>query len=366
MFLALCMFFGNSEAGVPAWIELGGMYDTEPMLVFSDPYINYVHGLEGNLRMGSGLGKDVSTWTERDHWSLFVDVQQYMDTGDLGATMGVVQPPQEIFNPAGFYLGELSLTREAGDGRWYIHLGSMSADMDFVAPEATGLYVHSAFNNQYNISMAQFPISPFNSLGAAVGLTLSDTLQLKSGVYQLSRMRTDESIRGWQWELSPDNGLLGFMQLDGTFDSNEESALPTTGWEVGTFLSRDEASMDRVSNHGVYGNVTFPVRDHSVGWVSVNQGLNPSVNPVPLWVAGGWISDVSLLDRAQDLLVTGLSWSQYSFDSLDNREVMVEIEYHYAAADWLTLLPNVQYFLDTPSPNGVFPVTMGVGVVAEY
>ena len=69
--------------------------------------------------------------------------------------------------------------------------------MDFVAPDAAGLYVHSAFNNQYNISMELFPISPFNSLGTVFGVTVHDELEVKVGLYQLSRIRTDERFRGW-------------------------------------------------------------------------------------------------------------------------------------------------------------------------
>ena len=47
------------DVQLPDWIELGGMYDTEPMVVLAYPYVNYVHGLEANIRLGTGLGKDV-------------------------------------------------------------------------------------------------------------------------------------------------------------------------------------------------------------------------------------------------------------------------------------------------------------------
>ena len=353
------------EATFPDWVELGGMYDTEPMLVLAYPYANYVHGLEANVRLGTGLGKDPSEWQEQDHWSVYGHFHQFSDTGDLGALMGVVQSPQEIFNPAGVYMGELAIKRDPGDGWLYVRMGSISADMDFVAPDAAGLYVHSAFNNQYNISMEQFPISPFSSLGAVVGAPLSDTVEVKTGVYQLSRFRTDENIRGWRWDLTRDNGVVGFFQMNASFDEEPTNNLPQTGWQLGTFLSRDEASMDRERNHGVYGNLTMSVSRHSVAWISVNHSLHPAVNPVPLWVAGGWISEAHWFDRPQDLVVTGLSYSQYSFIDPYNFETMLEVEYHYVVNDWLTLLPNVQYFAYTPISNGVFPITAGVGIIAE-
>ena len=351
---------------LPDWVEVGGMYDTEPMLILAYPYANYVHGLEANVRMGTGLSKDVSEWEEKDHWSLYGHFHQFSDTGDLGAIMGVVQSPQEIYNPRGVYLGELALRRDPGDGWLYVRLGSISADMDFVAPDAAALYVHSAFNNQYNISMEQFPISPFSSLGAVVGAPLSDTVEVKTGVYQLSRFRTNETIRGWRWDLNRNNGVVGFFQVNASFEDIEPTSnLPQTGWQFGTFLSRDEASMNREPSHGVYGNATVALSQHSIAWVSVNHSLHPAVNPVPLWVAGGWISEAHWFDRPQDLVVTGLSYSQYSFVDPYAFETMLEVEYHYAATDWLTLLPNIQYFAYTPIPNGVFPVTAGVGIIAE-
>lgn len=359
----LCMNF--VDAGTPEWIQFGGMYDTEPMLVLADPYVNYVHGLEANVRVGTGLGKSTGEWTEKDHWSVYAHLHQFMDTGDLGAVMGVVQSPQEIFNPEGIYLGELALIRESGDDWFYMRVGAISPDMDFVSPEAAGLYVHSAFNNQYNISMEQFPISPFSSLGTVFGATLSDSLEIKTGVYQLSRMRTDETIRGWQFDLSQDDGVVGFFQLNGTIGEEPVNNLPQNGWQFGTFISQDEKSMDREPNHGVYGNYTFQASEHSVIWLSANQGFQPSVNPVPLWVAGGWISEGHWFDRPQDLIVTGLSWSQYSFDDWNNQELMTELEYHYMVNDWLILLPNIQYFIDTPNPNGVLPMTAGIGIIAE-
>jgi len=358
-----CTQFATAE--IPNWVEFGGMYDTEPMLVLAKPFVNYVHGLEGNVRLGSGLNKSTADWEEGDHWSVYGHIHQFTDTGDLGAIMGVVQSPQEIYNPRGLFLGEFSLIREPGDGWLFLRMGLISADMDFISPDASGLYVHSAFNNQYNISMEQFPISPFNSLGTVIGVTLNETVEVKAGLYQLSRIRTDETLKGWKFDYSEDNGKLGFLQLNGTTGAPPVNNLPQTGWQLGTFVSQDEETMDREPNHGVYGNLTFRTSERSVGWVSANQGMHPAVNPVPLWFAGGWISEAHWFDRPQDLIVTGLSWSQYSFKDPSNQEVMVEAEYHYMLNDWITLLPNVQYFVQTPNRNVLIPIIMGVGIIAE-
>ena len=59
-------------------MEIGGLYDTEPMFILARPYVNYAHGIEGRIRLGTGLAKAPSEWVEPDHWSAFLDLQQYM------------------------------------------------------------------------------------------------------------------------------------------------------------------------------------------------------------------------------------------------------------------------------------------------
>ena len=99
--------------------------------------------------------------------------------------------------------------------------------------------------------------------------------------------------------------------------------------------------------------------------MSVSYGMHPSQNPVPLWIAGGWVSEGILKSRPQDLLMMGASWSQFTFDDWSNRELLLEIESHIQVTEFLTLLPVVQYFVLTATPTLLVPVTAGVGVIFE-
>ena len=103
-------------------IEAG--YVAEPFLVPGDSglMVNYAQGVEVAPQFSTGFGyDDAAKWLEKDHWILTLDVQQYNDTGDLGGDMGVVNSPQEISNPAGLYLGEVSVTRDPGNGWLYLN-----------------------------------------------------------------------------------------------------------------------------------------------------------------------------------------------------------------------------------------------------
>lgn len=364
MLTLLCCSFVQA-AELPDAVSVGFMYDAEPMLFLGDELINYAHGIELHVDLSSGFEKEVTTWVERDHWVYSIDFQQFSDSGDLGAMMGVVHSPQEIFNPAGFYLGESSLARQYGDGQWYTKFGLVSMDMDFLAPEISGLYVHSAFNNQYNVSMENFAISPLTALGGVVGFQMTDTLEAKTGVYQLSTVMTNPEFGGLTFELDRDNGVVAIAQLNGVFAENTSNNLPDPSWQVGGFTSWDEEEGARSPSHALYANATLPVLDSHRVWLSANYGFHPDNNPVPLWIGGGWVTEGLFDSRPEDLVLFGASWSQLSMTDASNRELLIEVESHLMITDTITVLPVLQYFALTPTETDVLPIVGGMGIVFE-
>ena len=386
----------NEMLSLPSWMSLEAGYVAEPFMVQSDSgvMVNYAQGVEIASQFSTGFGyDDAAKWLEKDHWILTLDVQQYNDTGDLGGEMGVVNPPQEISNPAGLYLGEVSVTRDPGNGWFYLKLGSISMDADFLSPEAPGYYTNASFNNQYNVSMEVFPISPMIANGAVFGAHLDKGLILKTGVYQLSSIRTDGDNKGWDWSSSGDDGVVGLFQAsmpighddelsicppdDHTFsrhasdcgDDHVFNELPGGRWQVGGFVSQYDFLDDDSSqgNHGAYANVTLPVplpvgAGHRV-WFSGVYGFQPVINPMPAWAGAGWMSQGLLNSRPLDLMLLGFSWSQLSLDELEQREIVLEMDYILVLTDTISLQPTVQYFLDTPSQLSL-PLAVGLGIHA--
>jgi len=385
----------NRVLRLPANVSAEMSYVAEPIISLRDPSVfNYAHGVEVMLQMSPGFShKDVSTWKEYDHWIFTFDLQQYFDTGDFGTEIGVSNPPQEIYNPQGLYLGELSFTRNPGDGWLYMRLGALSIDADFLSPEVTGLYTHAAFNNQYNVSMEIFPISPMNAFGAVVGAKMEKAMMLKGGLYQLSKTQTDFDKRGWDWTTSGTDGVLGFVQLEGVIGEVEETLdicppddhtfsrhssncdgtdhvineLPSGGWQIGAFAGQTELnfSSPQIDHQTIYGNVTLPVSlEIGAGhrfWMSAAYELMPENNPLPLWVGSGWISQGLFNSRPLDLVLLGFSWSQFSFDDMSQRELLLELEYSTVLTDTIILQPNIQWFVDS-AVETQSPLTLGVGI----
>ena len=384
----------NELLKLPPQLSLEMSYVAEPMMNLSDPRLNYAHGIELMMQMSTGFGhEDPTSWNEFDHWIATFDLQQYSDTGDFGTEIGVVNPPQEIFNPSGLYMGEISFTRNPGDDWLYVKVGALSIDADFLSPEVTGMYTHASFNNQYNVSMEIFPISPMNAFGTVLGAQLKNGMMLKTGVYQLSSVQTNFDTRGWEWGVTSSDGLVEFVQLEGGIGASEESLsvcppddhtfsrhskkcgdsdhvineLPAGSWQLGGFLSQSAQSSEaREGNHGVYGNITVPL-SLGVGaghrlWMSGAYGLHSARNPVPLWIGAGMVSQGILEARPLDLLLLGVSWSQFSFDDWAQRERLLEMEYSIVLTDTMVVLPNIQWYL--PEEGGVNsgPIVAGLGV----
>jgi hypothetical protein len=240
------------------------------------------------------------------------------------------------------------------------------------------MYTHAAFNNQYNVSMEIFPISPMNAFGGVFGYRILDSLMLKTGVYQLSSIQSDFDRKGWDWTTTSDDGLMEFLQLSGTIgDSVDEldicppddhtfsrhsynchgvehviNELPNGSWQLGAFFSQNEKQQgERYSNDGVYGNITIPL-EFGIGaghrfWMSGAYGLHSERNPLPIWVGSGLISQGLFEKRPHDLFLLGFSWSQFSLEDWSQREFLLEAEYSVALSDTIVLQPNIQWFLDT-------------------
>ena len=238
--------------------------------------------------------------------------------------------------------------------------------------------------------MEIFPISPMNAFGGVLGYSFSDSLAVKTGVYQLSSIQSDFDKRGWDWTTTANDGLIEFIQLNGnigasvgeldicppddhTFSRHAYNChgvehvineLPDGSWQLGAFFSQNEMQQDeRVSNHGVYGNLTIPL-SLNIGaghrfWMSGAYGLHPERNPIPLWFGTGLISQGLLEKRPLDLILFGFSWSQFSLDDWSQRELLVEAEYSFALSDTIILQPNVQWFLETVGSN-TKPLAVGL------
>ena len=97
-------------------------------------------------------------------------------------------------------------------------------------------------------------------------MILRNVCLLKTGVYQVSSIRTDFDKRGWEFATTLDDGLLEFIQFDGTIGEAPDSLdicppedhtfsrhayncdgvehvineLPHGSWQVGAFFSQNE------------------------------------------------------------------------------------------------------------------------------
>ena len=54
---------------------------------------------------------------------------------------------------------------------------------------------------------------------------------------------------------------------------------------------------------------------------------------MPAWMGAGWMSQGAFNSRPLDLMLLGLSWSQLSLDELEQREIVLEMDYILVLTD---------------------------------
>ena len=167
------------------------------------------------LDISSGLNKASPNWDELDHWQLSVTVNH--DAGDAyyNTAIGALFPLQQVAYPAGFYLSEIAIERQRGEGWLNVKAGILPINPDFVEVPVLGNYVHSAFNNTLNITVAGLPINPYPAYGGVVTAHASPELSFRYGLFDLS---STDTLSRWlglaDSGIGLSSGVAQFLQVD--------------------------------------------------------------------------------------------------------------------------------------------------------
>ena len=168
-----------------------------------------------NLELSSGLSRPSASWKELDHWQLSTTVNHDAGNAYYNSAIGALYPLQQVAYPAGFYLSELAIERQRGDGWLNVKAGILPINPDFVEVPVLGNYVHSALNNTLNITVVDLPINPYAALGAVVSAHPNPELSLRYGLFELS---STDSLSRWlglpNGTAGPNTGIAQFLQLD--------------------------------------------------------------------------------------------------------------------------------------------------------
>jgi hypothetical protein len=103
-------------------------------------------------------------------------------------------------------------------------------------------------------------------------------------------------------------------------------------------------------------------------WLGVNAGEEGSSNPVPLFLAGGWLNQGLLPGRPQDVLAVAYGFSRFNprLRSTGRAESVLEMNYSWQVNSQLSLQPVLQLILD-PNGRSTSPIlATGLGLTLQF
>lgn len=378
---------------LPDWMEL-------KLSVTAEPLFNPLGGERSagswiqqgtlDLNVSSGLNKASSSWRELDHWQLSVSVNHDAGDASYNSAIGALFPLQQVAYPAGFYLSEIAIQRQHGEGWLNVKAGILPINPDFVEVPVLGNYVHSAFNNTLNITVAGLPINPYTAFGGVVTAHASPELSLRYGLFDLS---STDTLSRWlglsDGGIGPNNGVAQFLQVDLMPNAMNARPLPAchTEWGVVRWNQRRGPCPEPVSvenqlpngllslggfltsenGNGVYGSVTVPaglplgLSDRL--WLGASYAPDTSQVIAPTFVGGGLVVQGPLPGRPLDLALLGLGRGGLSNQlSRSAYEGMLELGYRIQINQSLNLQPTLQWIFNPSGAEQSVPGILAAGM----
>jgi len=380
----------QQQLHLPSWLGLQAQLLAEPLgnpLGGSQQNSTWAQAFTVSLVASSGQGKPQAQWREADHWQATVTLDITSGNPNLSSWIGAAFPLQQVARPAGFWLSEASISRQAGARGLGVKAGILAMNPDFLAAPVLGFYVHSALNNTLNISIPNFPISPFAAAGSVVEWKASPAVSLRYGLFDLA---STSRIGRWLGAPTPSSaissGVAQMVQLSLTppglspslqgdlqacrqgrqilpqRPSCQDPVAVARQLPDGSVLLGGYATSGANDGQGLYGVVTLPVRlgvglDHRL-WFGTSQGTTAANNPAPGFLGGGWVAQGMIPSRPFDLLMLGVGSGRLNPQLFpgSGAETVVELGYNLALNPSLSLQPTLQWIANPGGQGQVAPI----------
>ena len=374
----------NRLLNVPGWIDLNLNLQAQPLANPSggtEQSASWMQQLTLGAAFSSGLAKPADQWHEGDHWQANLQLMLFSGDPQLNAAIGAAYPLQSTAHPTGLWLTEATIERRAGSGELALKAGVFSLNPGFVSTPVLDQYVHSALNNTLNFNVDGPPINPY----VAPGLQLSWTpgRQGRYGEWRYGSFWLDSQVAlaglfGVNPDLSSSEGSLHtlqwtFNQLPGA--SSLAAPIRRHGQIISRMLPPPQIRLgggylasgsSGESNGSLYGTVTLasplPLGLDNRFWLGVNTAVSGNTNPLPLFLAGGWLGQGLVPGRPLDVLALG--YGRSSFNSKLNpglTEAVLELNYTFNLNANLSLQPVLQWVLN-PDGSGQVDDILAAGL----
>lgn len=357
-----------------------------------DQSASWMQQLTLDLELGTGVQKPAAQWREGDHWRAHLELSLFSGQPDWSERIGAAFPLQATASANGLWLTEASVERLPGTGSLGLKAGLFSLDPDWVTAPVLNAYVHSALNNALNLNVKGVPINPAVAPGMQLNWTPAadgrwgswqlggfwldpvDELARLFGVNPgLPEVKGSAQLLQWRYQRLP-----GWQQAHTPLAHRNGAVprqLPPPLLQLGGLLVNpgEEGSSTGVLTGTVTLATPLPLGLDNRVWLGVNAGQERPDNAVPLFLAGGWLSQGLLPGRPQDVLAIAYGrsrldpWPQPSGGRRRSpHEAVLEVNYSWRVNQRLRLQPVLQLILQPDGRNAAPILATGLGLSLEF
>jgi porin len=380
----------NAWLGLPEWLDLQLQLQAQPLANPSGgsrQSASWMQQLSLDVKASSGLAKPLEQWSEADHWRTHLQLMLFNGDANYGQSIGAGFPLQSTAHPTGLWLTEASLERQMGQGNLGLKLGIFSLNPGFVSAPVLDAYVNSALNDTLNLTLDGLPINPYAAPGVelrwrpdpsgrwgewrygAFLLTPMDDFAALFGV-QPDQPQLSGHSQLLQWSLDRLPGSEALQQPISRAGRPIRRQLPPPLLQVGAgYLdNRTSGNIDGVATATLTLAAPLPVGLDNRLWLGLNAGFQWDTNPVPLFLAGGWLSQGVLPGRPLDVLALGVGSSRFSptLSPEQSSETVLEVNYSWLVTGNLSLQPVLQLILNPNGSSSPPILATGLGLELQF
>lgn len=380
----------NGLLHLPDWLDLQLQLQAQPL---ANPVggdrggASWMQQLSLDVVAGPGLAKPIEQWGEADHWHGHGQLMLFSGNPTWNERIGAAFALQSTAHPTGLWLTEASIERKAGAGQLGIKAGVFSLNPGFVEAPVLNAYVHSALNDTLNLNVSGLPINPFSAPGIQLQWQPDPSGrwgEWRYGAFLLDPEFNLAALFGVNPDLPPLNGYTQLLQwsynrLPGAEalqqpirhgDQRIARQLPPPLLQIGGGYL-DNRSNNQL-NTAIAATLTLeaplPLGLDNRLWLGVNAGLEWDTNPVPLFLAGGWLSQGIIQGRPLDVLALGVGGSRFSPSLFPGQgsETVLELNYSWLVSANFSLQPVLQLILN-PEGSSADPIlALGLGLTLQF
>lgn len=290
------------------------------------------------------------------------------NTGFSEDVVGDIQVVSNIDNSRNFRMYEAWANQAFNDGRGSVKVGLIDLNSEFDAIETAGLFSNSShgIGADFSQSGENGPsIFPSTSLAIRLDYAISDAWTVRAGVFDSVPNDPNNPAR---MAIKLNEGALLVAESDFSLDKSR--------FVLGAWYYTDDADLitptataTTAHNQGIYAIAETQLYSESG---SGQQGLRghvrlgfarPSVNQVGTYIGASLVYTGLIVGRDDDQVGIAIgsvrNGGPFKADrtannlTFDGGETTIEAKYHFQVNDWIAIIPDFQYVINTGALGGL-------------